>query len=135
MTDILARHWRCFHYDEVFTGREQAAMHFGLENDGHHFETPACISPLRYDELARCRELKAAWADVDEAQAAQERAESDADNYHMMGDELARYFNGARTVHQAYLVLDETVGRALAAEERARTAEARLAALERSAAA
>lgn len=34
----IARHWRCFFCDEVFTDRRAAALHFGVDEDCE----PAC---------------------------------------------------------------------------------------------
>jgi hypothetical protein len=119
--------WRCFHCNDVFTDREQAAEHFG-PNLFDHTRPAACVDPLRYDELARCRELRAARANVEQARRDRDAAEVDADNYHSMRAELRRLFGpGVVSPSQAYLVLDEMEGRALAAEERAKRAEETLA--------
>lgn len=126
-----ARSWRCFHCNEVFLSREAAWLHFGPEGNALHSEPPACVHPLRYDELERCRELAAARANIEQAERDWEEADHVAYRLHSLETDLKRYFKGAETVHQAFQLLDTMEGRALAAEERAAAAEARLAALER----
>jgi hypothetical protein len=120
--------WRCFHCDEVFTSVEAAWEHFGEFGEGINAEPPACVHPLRYDELARCRELAAARRNLERAYHQRDETQNDADAYHAMRAELRRLFgSGADTAFQAYLVLDAMEGRAIAAEKRAKRAEEALA--------
>jgi len=51
--------WRCFHCDEVFTDREEAAEHFGYMEDGAA-EATAC--QLTKDEKGLVGLLRDAWA-------------------------------------------------------------------------
>lgn len=60
------------------------------------------------DEVARLR-------------AENEQLDHDAGAYGALTAELARYFDGARTAHQAWLRLEAMEGRALAAEEMVKT--------------
>lgn len=68
--------WRCFHCGEVFT------------ND----DVPACISPLRFDEKLRLRELHEAESKVLELMGEVEKLELDAARADIYDTELRRYF-------------------------------------------
>lgn len=39
MTTLPEKHWRCFHCDEVFTDRREAALHFGASET----QEPLCV--------------------------------------------------------------------------------------------
>lgn len=107
--------WTCFHCGETFHDAVTAEDHFG--SDQYEYVQPGCVDRLTYTE----RELRESLIDmVKELDAERDRSEEleiDSDNLHAEEAELARRFNGARSVHQAWLVLDCMEGRALAAEQ------------------
>lgn len=113
--------WTCFHCGETFHVAAQARMHFGADPDAE----PACTMragavprfprtewPLMY----RLRELE---AEVAKLRSENEQLDYEAGDGRAMVAELERLFDGARSVHQAWLKLEAMEGRALAAEERA----------------
>ena|ERR1700729_2399762 len=85
-----AKKWRCFFCDEVFYNRRAAWAHFG--DDNCITDPPACVDPLRFDEIARMTELREARAHAMKMQAESEKndeAEALLDNFRA---DLRRYF-------------------------------------------
>lgn len=86
--------WRCFHCDELFTERADAALHFGCEES-----IPACrikagaerglVEALRQAE----RELADAWVAI-----------------HSEGTEAARAYYAQATRHRRQLIAAEESG-------------------------
>lgn len=110
----MRRHgWTCFHCGETFAAPGAAALHFGAAPDA----TPGCLLKVKAgEEFGLLAALRQAESDIASLRAQNERLDHEAGSYHGMVLELERYFAGARSVHQAYLRLDEVKGRALAAE-------------------
>ena len=69
----MAKHYRCFHCDEVFTNRKDAYNHFGDESPCGS-DVPACVDPLRADEKERMNELRMARKMALEGMHHEERA-------------------------------------------------------------
>jgi hypothetical protein len=106
--------WTCFHCGETFTDVAAAMVHFGATPGAE----PGCLLQVPDGGLlARLRELE---LENEKLRAENEQLDHEASSWHGMAAELARCFEGAKTVHQASLVLDAMEGRALAAEQRAR---------------
>lgn len=108
---IAADQWRCFHCDEVFTDRQSAQDHFGLDD----IEPPACIQVLTEGERAIVEDRRH-WRN--RALAAESEAEQKAYEAHLLTFDLSwsRQFRGARSLNEAFHVFDAMEGRALAAE-------------------
>lgn len=106
--------WTCFHCSETFTDHVAAEDHFGT--DQYEYVRPGCVERLTYSE----RELRQQLIDLDkELNGERDRSselEIDSENLHAFECELARLFAGARSVRQAWNVLDSMTGRALSAE-------------------
>lgn len=117
--------WKCFHCGEVFTDEKEAADHFGT--DQYEYSQPGCVERLSKDEKALRHEIVLAGEEVQKARREVEEAEIDRDNLAAMESELARRFEGARSVGHAWNVLDSMTGHYLAEKERAERAEAELA--------
>lgn len=113
--EIPPEGWTCFHCGETFRDAITAEDHFG--SDQYEYVRPGCVDRLTYSE----RELRESLIDMakelDGERDRSEELEIDSDNLHAEEAELARRFNGARSVAQAWNVLDSMTGRALAAEE------------------
>lgn len=110
--------WKCFFCGEVFPDAITATRHFG-EPEGCEFPVPGCVDPLRRDEKARLHAVQIANYEAMKAIDERDAAREDADAYRAQPAEIERLFGqGVRTPHDAWLVLDEMKGRALAAEER-----------------
>lgn len=102
--------WTCFHCGETFFFVEAARDHFGGTPD----RDPGCLIRANRGLLSALREAE---AEVQKLREENERLDHEAGAAAMMQADLAQYFGGARTAHQAFLVLDAMEGRALAAEE------------------
>lgn len=55
------RVWRCFHCDEVFTDRDEAADHFGVQIDGLAED---CACKLTQDQKGIVHMLREAWDEL-----------------------------------------------------------------------
>lgn len=127
--DPAAGPWKCFFCGEIFLCQAEASAHFG-DRGGLHTE-PGCVCPLRDDEKMRRREHVTLLRNLDLASQARDKAQDDADAYHAQSTELERLFGkGRNTAREAWLEFDDMEGRALAAEEKIATAEARITQLE-----
>lgn len=105
----MAKRWRCFFCDEVFTSRKAGWEHFGDQNCTG--DVPACIDPLRHDEKARLNELREAREYAMKMQREAEEAQADADQLHQYRRELERLFGKGRdTPYSAWQVLDFAQG-------------------------
>jgi hypothetical protein len=113
MVSLPPNGWTCFHCGETFIALEDARRHFGVDES---YE-PACIVRLQNSDKELIEAADAARREADEAIEARNAAEERADTAQSTLADLARYFEGATTPHQAWLVLDSMKGRALAAEE------------------
>lgn len=71
--------WRCFHCDDVFTSREEAAEHFG---DGdYEDETPVCIAAATTDKRKLVIEARKIWKELQDALAENESLEDRLSNF------------------------------------------------------
>lgn len=94
MTPEQLDQWRCFHCDEVFTDRFEAARHFGADESA----TTAC--QIKGAEGGLVRALRDAEAETEKA-------------YRLMHDEsndFAKAFYAAQTRHQQALLRAEELG-------------------------
>lgn len=108
-----AKQWRCFHCGDLFDNEADARDHFGPDTEWQ----PGCIDPLTKDEKDRRHDQVAMYQELDgERQKNSELMDRDYVLTCFERD-LAKLFNGAKSVAQAYLVLDAMEGRALAAEQ------------------
>jgi hypothetical protein len=82
MTD--KKEWRCFHCDEVFTDRREAALHFGVSED----QEPLCVIFTSVE--------KDIWKVVREAE---DRA---AEAYHQLHEESSDAHRAYRNLHYRY---------------------------------
>ncbi len=97
----MAKRWRCFHCDEVFTTAKDAYNHFGDESPCGG-DVPACVDPLRAEEKARMNELRAARRLALEGMHHEERADDFAWDLQNVTKELQRHFgHDCTTVWQA----------------------------------
>ncbi len=107
--------WTCFHCGETLKTVGAAQDHFG---EGP-FDEPGCLMKVRVgNERGWLMEIRK----LEEENAKQSRQIEEMDNevscFYATVSELKRLFNGARTVHQAWLVYESMESRALAAEEK-----------------
>jgi hypothetical protein len=70
----MAKQWRCFFCDEVFTNSKDAYDHFGDESVCGS-DVPACVDPLRADEKALMKEFRSAVKLAREGMHHEERAD------------------------------------------------------------
>lgn len=106
--------WRCFHCDQVFRSRRAAFLHFG--DDAYEAkDVPACVDPLRTDEVARMKELREAQAYTLRCQEAARIAEDKLDNVER---EFAEFKAVAkcRTINELRDWMDTQQGRLVTAE-------------------
>lgn len=86
--------WRCFHCDEEFTDRREAALHFGADEG----KTPAC--QIKGSEHGLLRALRDAEAEADEA----------IQRMHDESTDAAKAYHRQRCRHTQALVAAEEVG-------------------------
>ena len=109
-----AHGWTCFHCGETFTTPGSARDHFGATPEA----LPGCVLKIQGPrERGLLMAIRKAEDEIERLRREVETCDHEAGNYHAMTRDLERYFNGARSVHQAFLVLDFMEGRVLAAEE------------------
>jgi hypothetical protein len=113
-SDEGVREWRCFHCNEVFTDAAAAKEHFGPDTEWQ----AGCIDPLTKDEAERRQDQVDMYTELDREREENSRLMSRDYVLSCYERDLAKFFNGAKSVHQAFLVLDSIEGRALAAEEK-----------------
>ncbi len=105
--------WRCFHCDELFTTRQAAQDHFGLDE----LELPGCVQVLTETERALVADRRE-WRR--RAHTAEAEVETLEHRLSSEGWELRRFGPEVRTIHQAWLEHEGKVGELLAAEEKVR---------------
>lgn len=108
--------WRCFFCDGVFKSEKTARDHFGIDSEDAW--KPGCIDPLTKDETERREFIIGLFQELDGERAENAELQNKAYLLSKAHDDLARFFKGAKSVHQAYLEYDAMEGRALAAEEK-----------------
>lgn len=99
--------WVCFHCGEHFTTPGSARDHFGASQGA----TPGCQIKVG-EERGLLMALRKAEDQIEQLRAQNAELDNDAGAYHGMVAELERRFNGARTLHQAGLELEELKNRA-----------------------
>lgn len=108
------REWRCFHCGETFTDEQEARNHFGVDEEWQ----AGCVDPLTKDEKERRADQVQMYQELDRERDENSRLMSRDYVLGCWERDLVKFFNGAKSIHQAYLALDAMEGRALAAEEK-----------------
>jgi len=106
--------WRCFHCGEVFADADSAKEHFGPDTEWQ----AGCVDPLTKNEQERRKDQVDMYEELDREREENSRLTGRDYVLSCFERDIAKHFNGAKSVHQAFLVLDAMKGRALAAEER-----------------
>lgn len=108
--------WACFYCDEVFLTQTGAEDHFGFFGESVDNSDPACVQALTYGEKALRAAMMDMYRELEAERDANHELEAELEQLQGIRPDLERSFDGARTVHEAWLKLDFERGRALASE-------------------
>src|SRR3990167_5215078 len=113
MSKPKRKQWRCFHCDEVFRSRRAAYIHFGPDEACEKLP-PACVDPLRYDEMERLKQLREAQEYAFQCQESANRVE---DRLDIVESEFAEFkrVTGCSELHELRMCMDSQQGRVVTA--------------------
>lgn len=107
--------WRCFHCDDVFTTRKQAAEHFGDGN--YEVEIPPCVEAATIEQKALILTNREMWERVQKAESEIESLEDRLSHFEYVARKLTN--KPSATAHDLEHEFDFMQGQVIAAEAKA----------------
>lgn len=124
---LAALPWRCFHCDFVTADPEEAAAHFGDRDDGEEFK-PICKWWANMDDHERLETLQDTIRQLNQGANENMRLETKLEGLEYQVDSQKgaihsyKPFRQCHSIYDVFCLYDSMEGRALAAEERLKTA-------------